>query len=484
MQKDGSSDMAPAPTAALINGIWRETRQRFLVDDPASGALLAEVSDAGEGEAHAAVDAAAAAGVRWASSPPRVRSEVLRRVFEAMRQAREPLARLIVQENGKTLADARVEVDYAAEFFRWFAEEGVRARGMHLQAPQGGGDLLTFKEPVGLSVLITPWNFPAAMAARKLAPALAAGCATVLKPASATPLTALALARILHDCGAPPGVVNVLPSSKAGAVSRVLLSRPEVRKLSFTGSTEVGRGLLALASERVINCSMELGGDAPLLVFDDADLDLAVEQSLIAKMRNGGQACTSANRFYVQAGVFDAFVDRFSRRMQALRIGPGLEPATDLGPLISASAQAAMGRVVAHALARGATLATGGAAPDRPGHFFAPTVLAARGERELVDGEVFGPVAAVMRFTDEAEAVRRANAVAFGLAAYVFTRDLQRGLRVARALEAGMVAINKGLVSDPAAPFGGMKQSGLGREGGQEGLEAFLETKYVAADLG
>ena len=484
MHEEGGEEVAEAPKAALINGMWHETRQRLRVEDPASGALLAEVSDAGEAQAHAAVDAAAGAGAHWAGTAPRTRSELLARVFEAMQAACEPLARLIVQENGKTLADARGEVAYAAEFFRWFSEEGVRARGMHLRAPKGGGDLLTFKEPVGVSVLITPWNFPAAMAARKLAPALAAGCTTVLKPASATPLTALALAKILQDCGAPPGVVNVLPSSAAGALSQALLSRPEVRKLSFTGSTEVGRGLLALAGQRVINCSMELGGDAALLVFDDADLDLAVEQSLIAKMRNGGQACTSANRLYVQAGVFEAFLERLRARMQALRMGPGLEPGTQLGPLISQSAQGAMGQVVAAALGRGAELVTGGAAPDRPGYFFAPTVLAGRGERELVDGEVFGPIAPVMRFVAEAEAVRRANAVAFGLVAYVFTGDLQRGLRVARALQAGMVAINKGLVSDPAAPFGGVKQSGLGREGGAEGLEAFLETKYVAADLG
>ena len=484
MHEDGAQEAAAAPKGVLINGVWRETGRWFAVEDPASSELLAHVSDASEAQAHAAVDAAAAAGPGWARAAPRVRTELLRRAFEAMRLAREPLARLIVRENGKPLADAIAEVEYAAEFFRWFSEEGARARGMHLRTPKGGGDLLTFKEPVGVSVLITPWNFPAAMAARKLAPALAAGCATILKPASATPLTALALAQILLDCGAPPGVVNVLPSSQAGAVSRALLSRPEVRKLSFTGSTEVGRGLLALAGERVINCSMELGGDAPLVVFDDADLDLAVEQSMIAKLRNGGQACTSANRLYVQAGVFEPFLERLCARMQALRLGPGLEPGVELGPLISRSAQEAMGQVTAAALARGAALLTGGAAPERPGYFFAPTVLAERDGRELVDGEVFGPIAPVMRFTDAAEAVRRANAPAFGLAAYVFTRDLQRGLRVARALEAGMVAINKGLLSDPAAPFGGMKQSGLGREGGEEGLEAFLETKYVAADLG
>jgi succinate-semialdehyde dehydrogenase/glutarate-semialdehyde dehydrogenase len=483
MQNPLPDEVEAVPKGLLIGGEWREALRRFAVNDPATGAELAQVADADEADARAAVEAAAAAGPGWARMPPRERGELLRRIFSAMEAAREPLARLIVRENGKTLRDARAEVEYAAEFFRWFSEEAVRARGMHLSAPKGVGDLLTLKQPVGVCVLITPWNFPAAMAARKLAPALAAGCTVVLKPASATPLTALAIARIAQDCGAPPGVVNVLPSSRAGSIAQALLGCAAVRKLSFTGSTAVGRTLLALAAERVVNCSMELGGDAPLLVFDDADLDLAVAETMRAKMRNGGQACTSANRIYVQAGVHARFLERLAAAMAALRVGPGLEPESEVGPMINQEAQAKMAAVVEAARARGAAIVTGGAAPARTGWFFTPTVLAGGDGGELVEGEVFGPIAPVMRFAEPEEAVLRANATAFGLVAYVFSRDLRRAMGVARALESGMVAINKGMVSDPAAPFGGVKQSGLGREGGQEGMEAFLETKYLALDL-
>lgn len=477
---DGS--FAP-PHDLLIGGLWRSAKQRFEVLNPATEAVLAEVADGTEADGLAAVEAASAALPSWAATAPRERSEILHRAFERMLAEQAPLARLMVLENGKALRDAMAEVAYAAEFFRWFAEEAVRARGELLRAPGGRGDILVVQEPVGVSLLVTPWNFPAAMATRKLAPALAAGCTAVLKPASETPLTALAIARILEESGAPPGVVNVVTTQRSGPVVAAMLGAAPVRKLSFTGSTEVGRILLAQAAKRVVNCSMELGGDAPLIVCDDADLELAVEGALLAKMRNGGQACTAANRIYVQSGLYEPFLERFSARMQGLKLGDGLEADVELGPLINRKAQASMAEVVRDARQRGATLVSGGGTPERRGFFFQPTVLASSDGAELVDHEVFGPVAPVMRFSEIEEAIRRANAVDYGLVAYVFTQDLQRGLQICRGLETGMVALNRGMISDPAAPFGGVKQSGLGREGGRLGLEAFLEPKYIAAQL-
>jgi succinate-semialdehyde dehydrogenase/glutarate-semialdehyde dehydrogenase len=455
------------------------------VVDPATGRVFAEVAAAAPADGRRAVDAAAAALPGWSATAPRARGEALRRAFEFMTARGEWLARLIVRESGKSLADARGEVAYAAEFLRWFAEEAVRAAGTIVTAPAGDKEILALREPVGVCVLVTPWNFPAAMATRKIGPALAAGCTVVLKPASATPLTALAVADLLHEAGVPAGVVNVVPAARTGPLVDALLADPRVRKLSFTGSTEIGRVLLRACAERVVSTSMELGGNAPFVVCDDADLDVAVEAAVIAKMRNGGQSCIAANRFYVHDAVHDAFVEELAARMSALRLGPGLDPATDVGPLIDAAAAADVDRHVRGALARGARVAAGGpgsaGAPGLGPAFSPPTVLVdVDPEDPLLDVEIFGPVAPVVRWHDEDDVVRRAGATEMGLAAYVVSADAGRAMRLARRLDAGVVGINRGLVSDPAAPFGGTRQSGLGREGGHEGLEQYLETKYVA----
>ncbi|WP_421697323.1 NAD-dependent succinate-semialdehyde dehydrogenase [Ancylobacter sp.] len=463
---------------------WPEAGARIPVIDPSNGAVLAEVPDAGVAEAMAAVNAAAAAAPAWRATPPRRRSEILRRCFELMTARADDLARLISLENGKALRDARGEVAYAAEFFRWNAEEAVRISGNFALSPAGGNHIIVEYEPIGIGVLITPWNFPAAMATRKIAPALAAGCTVVLKPASETPLTAYALAALYEEAGVPPGVVNVLTTSTPGPVTAAMLADPRVRKLSFTGSTPVGRALLAEAAKNVISCSMELGGNAPLLVFDDADLDVAIEGAMLAKMRNAGEACTAANRIYVQAGLYDRFAEELTRRMAALKVGPGVDGATECGPMITGKAVDKIERLVEDALARGARLLCGGTRPQGPGHFYPPTVLAdVPADAAMACEEIFGPVAALSRFETEDEAVALANATEYGLAAYVFTRDLARGLRVSRRIETGMVGLNRGLVSDPAAPFGGTKQSGLGREGGHHGVMEFLEAKYIATGL-
>ncbi|MBM7508491.1 succinate-semialdehyde dehydrogenase/glutarate-semialdehyde dehydrogenase [Nocardioides salarius] len=454
---------------------------RFDVLDPATGRVLASVADGTVDDAMAAVDAAAAAADAWAAAPPRERSEVLRRAFELMRERGEELAFLISLENGKALTDARGEVAYAAEFFRWYAEEAVRAGGEVTTAPSGANKILVLRQPVGVCVLVTPWNFPAAMATRKIGPALAAGCTVVLKPASDTPLTALLMARILEDAGVPPGVVNVLPARRSGAVVSAMLHDPRVRKLSFTGSTEVGRVLLREAADQVVNCSMELGGNAPFLVLDDADLDAAVDGAMIAKMRNGGEACTAANRFYVHADVADEFSRRLAERMAALRVGPGTHDDTEVGPLVNEESAAKVAELVDGAVADGARVVTGGSRPDREGFYYEPTVLLDVPRTSGILGEeIFGPVAPVVTFTDEDEAVAMANDTEYGLVSYVYTRDLARGLRVSERLDSGMVGLNRGVVSDPAAPFGGTKQSGVGREGGHEGMLDYLESKYVA----
>ncbi|KGM35803.1 NAD-dependent succinate-semialdehyde dehydrogenase, partial [Inquilinus limosus] len=396
----------------------------------------------------------------------------------------EDLARLIALENGKALRDARGEVAYAADFFRWNAEEAVRVCGDFMLSPTGANHIVVDYEPVGICVLVTPWNFPAAMATRKIAPALAAGCTVVLKPASETPLTAYALAALCTEAGVPPGVVNVLTTSTPGPVTAAMLADPRVRKLSFTGSTQIGRLLLAEAARHVVSCSMELGGNAPLIVFDDADLELAIEGAMLAKMRNGGEACTAANRLYVQSGLYDRFAAELAARMAALTLGPGTDPATECGPMINPAAVDKIERLVDDALSRGARLLCGGRRPDGPGCFYPPTVLdGVPADAAMAQEEIFGPVAALSRFETEDEAVALANATEYGLAAYVFTRDLARGLRVCRRLETGMVGLNRGLVSDPAAPFGGTKQSGLGREGGAQGVLEFLEAKYIATRL-
>jgi succinate-semialdehyde dehydrogenase/glutarate-semialdehyde dehydrogenase len=454
---------------------------RFDVHDPATGEVIASVADGSVDDAIAAVDAAAAAAGAWAATAPRERSEILRRAFELMRERSEELAHLISLENGKALADARGEVAYAAEFFRWYAEEAVRASGSVMTAPSGANRIVVLQQPVGICVLVTPWNFPAAMATRKIGPALAAGCTVVLKPASDTPLTALLMAKILEDAGVPAGVVNVLPARRSGAVVSAMLHDPRVRKLSFTGSTEVGRVLLREAADQVINCSMELGGNAPFLVLDDADLDAAVDGAMIAKMRNAGEACTAANRFYVHADVADEFSRRLAARMGALRVGPGTSDDTEVGPLVNEESVAKVAELVDGAVADGARVVLGGTRPDRVGYYYEPTVLLdVPRTAGILAEEIFGPVAPVVTFTDEADAVRMANDTEFGLVSYVYTSDLARGMRVSEALDSGMVGLNRGLVSDPAAPFGGTKQSGVGREGGHEGMLDYLESKYVA----
>ncbi|MER7273303.1 NAD-dependent succinate-semialdehyde dehydrogenase [Dactylosporangium sp. NPDC000244] len=467
----------------FIAGEWVGGADRIPVTDPATAEVLAEVADGTVEDMLAAVGAAHSAAGAWAGLPPRRRAAVLLRAYELMVERSDMLARLIVLENGKTLADARGEVGYAAEFFRWYAEEAVRLAGTVGTAPGGGHRILVTHAPVGVSLLVTPWNFPAAMATRKIGPALAAGCTVVLKPASDTPLTALAVAALLGEAGVPDGVVNVVPSRRSGAVVSAALHDPRVRKLSFTGSTEVGRVLLHEAADRVVSCSMELGGNAPFLVFDDADLDAAVAGAMVAKMRNGGQACTAANRFYVHRAVVDEFVARFGAAMDSLTVGSGLDDGVGLGPLINASSRDKVAELVDASVDSGARLHTGGRVPDRPGFFYAPTVLTdVPASAPVLADEIFGPVAPVVAFEAEDEAVALANDTEYGLVSYLYTEDLSRGLRVAERLETGMVGLNRGLVSEPAAPFGGVKQSGLGREGARAGIEAFLEPRYVAVD--
>ena len=454
---------------------------RFEVADPATGQVLTTVADGTVEDAIAAVDAAEAGAADWAATAPRERAEILRRAFELMTARADEVAHLISLENGKALVDARGETAYAAEFFRWYAEEAVRAAGELMTAPSGANRIMVVQQPVGIAVLVTPWNFPAAMATRKIGPALAAGCTMILKPASDTPLTALLMATILQDAGVPPGVLNVLPARQSGAVVSAMLHDPRVRKLSFTGSTEVGRILLKEAADQVINCSMELGGNAPFVVFEDADLDAALDGAMIAKMRNGGEACTAANRFFVHTDVADDFSRRLADRMAALRVGPGTDEATQVGPLVNEDTVAKVDELVRGAVHAGSRVVTGGSRPDRPGFYFTPTVLTdVPPDATILREEIFGPVAPIVTFTDEAQAVAMANNTEYGLVSYIYTRDLARGLRVSEALGSGMVGLNRGLVSDPAAPFGGTKQSGIGREGGHEGMLDYLESKYIA----
>jgi succinate-semialdehyde dehydrogenase/glutarate-semialdehyde dehydrogenase len=472
-----------APTQLLIGGERRDAADGSLIDvyDPATAAVLARVADGSVADGLSAVEAAAQAGPAWAATPPRQRGEVLRRAFELMTEHAEELAHLIVLENGKALRDARGEVAYAAEFFRWYAEEAVRGSGELGTAPSGANRILVLRQPIGVCVLVTPWNFPAAMATRKIGPALAAGCSLVLKPASDTPLTALAIGALLEQAGVPAGVVNVVPSRKSGPVVSAMLHDPRVRKLSFTGSTEVGRTLLHEAADSVVNTSMELGGNAPFLVLDDADIPAAVQGAMIAKMRNGGEACTAANRFYVHRSVADEFSRGLAEAMGRLVVGPGSDPSTELGPLVNPAAVSKVDELVTGALDDGARALIGADRPDRTGWYYNPTVLTNVDKADPILGEeVFGPVAPIVVFDDDEEAVAAANDTEFGLVSYLYTGDLARGLRVAEALEAGMIGLNRGLVSDPAAPFGGVKQSGIGREGGHEGMLEYLESKYIA----
>jgi succinate-semialdehyde dehydrogenase / glutarate-semialdehyde dehydrogenase len=473
------------PTGLLIGGEWTGGRGggTLPVIDPSTEDALTEVADGTVEDALDAVTAAQDALAGWAATPPRARAEVLRKTFELMTANAEPLARLMSAENGKSLRDARAEATYSAEFFRWYAEEAVRMEGVLMTAPSGANRILVMRQPVGVSVLVTPWNFPAAMATRKIGPALAAGCSVVLKPASETPLTALYIAALLAEAGVPDGVVNVLTSRKSGAVVSAMLDDPRVRKLSFTGSTEVGRILLREAADTIVNCSMELGGNAPFVIFEDADIPAAVEGALLAKMRNGGEACTAANRFYVHEAVASEFSRVFAARLEALRVGPGLDESTDVGPLVNESTRSKVAELVSSAADDGSKVVTGGKAPDRRGYYYEPTVLdQVPAGAAMLRTEIFGPVAPIVRFSAEDDAIRWANDTEFGLVSYVYTRDLARGLRVSEALEAGMVGLNRGLVSDPAAPFGGVKQSGIGREGAHEGLLEFTETKYIATN--
>jgi succinate-semialdehyde dehydrogenase/glutarate-semialdehyde dehydrogenase len=471
------------PTELLIDGRWCPGENgTFDVVDPATGDVLTSVADGSPADMLAAVAAAHGAGPAWASTAPRDRSELLRATFEAMVSNEEAIAHLISSEMGKSLTDSRGEVAYAAEFFRWFAEEAVRVGGELRTSPSGANRILTLRQPVGVCVLVTPWNFPAAMAARKVAPALAAGCTVVLKPAGETPLTALLIAKLMTDAGVPAGVVNVIPTSSSGEVVSAALADGRVRKISFTGSTEVGRLLLRQAADRVVATSMELGGNDPFLVLEDADVPAAVDGAMLAKMRNGGQACTAANRFLVHRSVAAEFAARLAERMANLRQGPGTDPATELGPMVSRRAADGIAELVDEAVAAGAVPVTGGTRLDGPGFYYPATVLTnVAPTSRVVTEEIFGPVAAIVEVGSDEEALAIANASEYGLVGYVYSRDLSRALRTAERLEVGMVGINRGLVSDAAAPFGGIKQSGIGREGGYEGIDAYLETKYIAA---
>lgn len=453
------------------------------VVDPSTGEHITSVASASVSDVGDAMEAAAAAAASWRATAPRERSEILRRAFALMIERADAFAELIVLEMGKAFDEARGEIVYAAEFYRWFSEEAVRIYGSVLTSPGGDKRIVALPQPVGVCLFITPWNFPAAMVTRKIGPAIAAGCTMLWKPASDTPLTALALADLMREAGLPPGVLNVVPSNRSSKVVPAILNDSRLRKLSFTGSTEVGRTLLHGAADRVVNVSMELGGNAPFIVFEDADIEDAVRGAVVAKMRNGGQSCVAANRFYVHEAVADEFSGRFAEAMAATKVGPGMEPGVELGPLINARAQSDVHELVGAATGAGASIATGGEAPDRPGFFYMPTVLTSVARDNPVLGhEIFGPVAPVVTFDREHDAVDLANDTEHGLVAYVYTSDLAKAMRVSEAIETGMVGINRGLVSDPAAPFGGVKQSGLGREGGREGILGYVETKYIATD--
>ncbi|MGL5863077.1 MAG: NAD-dependent succinate-semialdehyde dehydrogenase [Phycicoccus sp.] len=470
------------PGGLLIGGSWREASSgaRFDVEDPATGEVLTTCADGTPEDGMAALAAAAGAQAEWAAVAPRDRGEILRRAFEAVTARADDFALLMTLEMGKAVAEARGEVTYGAEFFRWFSEEAVRVHGRWSTAPNGATRLLTMKQPVGPTLMITPWNFPLAMGTRKIGPAIAAGCTMVVKPAHETPLTMLLLAKVLRECGLPDGVLNVVTTTHSGAVCEPVIRDPRLRKLTFTGSTAVGKKLVEQSAEQLLRVSMELGGNAPFLVFEDADLDAAVDGAMLAKMRNIGEACTAANRFFVHSSLTAEFAKRLAERMGALTVGRGTEEGVDVGPLVSEKQRATVHELVTDAVERGATVLTGGGPVDGPGHFYAPTVLTdvpddARALRE----EIFGPVAPVVPFADEADAIAKANGTEYGLVGYLYSRDSARVIRVAEALEFGMVGVNTGIVSNPAAPFGGVKQSGYGREGGFEGIEEYLETKYV-----
>lgn len=474
-------DFGSLPSQLLIGGKWKSasTGATFDVENPATKLLLGKVSSASVEDGLRAAEEAQKALANWRQTQPRVKGEILRRAFELMMERKDQIADLIVLENGKPRSEAVAEVHYAAEFFRWFSEEAVRLPGHISTAPVTGRKIIELSEPIGVALLIAPWNLPAAMITRKIAPALAAGCTVVIKPASDTAFTALYLGQLLLDAGVPAGVVNIIPTKDNDVVSE-LIRDSSIRTISFTGSTRVGQLLMRKAVDRVLRCSMELGGNAPFIVFDDADIDLAVSSAMVAKMRHNAEACTAANRFLVQDGVKAEFVAKFAEKMRSLKLGDGLNPETEVGPLANAGALATMERLLADAVAAGARVVTGGSRGNETGYYFQPTVLEdVKADAEILKEEIFGPIAPVISFTTEAEAVALANSVDVGLGSYIHTRDLGRALRVAEALEVGMVGVNTGIFSDPAAPFGGVKQSGIGREGGRHGILEFLETKYI-----
>jgi succinate-semialdehyde dehydrogenase / glutarate-semialdehyde dehydrogenase len=491
------------PKGLFIAGEWRPATggATLSVEDPSTGSALTEVADATPSDALAALAAASHAQAEWAATAPRERGEILRRAHNLLLERADDLALTMTLEMGKALPESRAEISYAAEFLRWFSEEAVRIHGRYMTNTTGVGRILTMRQPVGPCVFVTPWNFPTAMGTRKIAPAIAAGCTMVVKPAQQTPLSMLALAGVLEEAGLPAGVLNVITAHHSGAVIEPLLKDPRTRKLSFTGSTEVGRALISQSSHQVLRVSMELGGNAPFLVFEDADLDAAVEGALTAKLRNVGEACTAANRFHVHESIAEEFATRMADRMAKLKVGRGTDPDVDVGPLIDERQRAVVAELVKDAVDRGAKVLCGGeamsgsGAPGVPasgdsardgggGHFYAPTVLAAvPADARVLREEIFGPVAPIASFSTEEQAVSAANSTEYGLVAYLYTRDLARAFRVSEAIEAGMVGVNQGIVSNPAAPFGGVKQSGFGREGGFEGIDEYLETKYVALGL-
>ena len=470
-------------TKMYIDGQWVDGIKTMPVTDPSDGSVIAEVAVAGPEQCEAAVAAADRAAADWAKTAPRVRSEILRKAFEIMVAEADAIATIVSKENGKVLTDAKGEVMYAAEFFRWFAEETVRVPGDFRKSPSGDKRILVTHQPIGVSLLITPWNFPAAMATRKIGPAIAAGCTMILKPASETPLTALAIVDIMERAGVPKGVINVILPEKVGESISKILHDPRVKNLSFTGSTEVGRVLIREAADRVIRCSMELGGNAPFVVFEDADIPAAVAGLMLAKMRNGGAACTAANRIYVQKSIADQFTKEFSQAMSQLKMGKGTDAGIQLGASVSIKERNKIAELVDAAVKAGGKIHTGGTTPEGAGAFYPATVISVDKTNDILNHEVFGPVAPIVTFDTDAEAIQLANSTDFGLISYVFTKDLARAIRTAEAIESGMVAINKGVISDPAAPFGGVKQSGLGREGGFDGIHEFLETKYIGVEI-
>jgi succinate-semialdehyde dehydrogenase / glutarate-semialdehyde dehydrogenase len=480
---DQASVLERVPTQLLVGGRWRDATggATLAVEDPSTGESLVEVADAEPDDALAALAAAADAQGEWAVHPPRERGEILRRAFEEIVARTDELALLMTLEMGKSVAESRAEITYAAEFFRWFSEEASRIHGRYMVNTTGKGRILTMRQPVGPCVFVTPWNFPTAMGTRKIAPAIAAGCTIVVKPAQQTPLSMLALAKILEGAGLPGGVLNVITAKRSGELIEPLLKDARTRKLSFTGSTEVGRRLIEQSAEQILRVSMELGGNAPFLVFEDADLDAAVDGAMLAKMRNVGEACTAANRFHVHESLADEFAKRMAGRMGALKVGRGTDEDVDVGPLIDEDQRAKVAELVSDATERGAKLLLGGERVGERGYFYAPTVLASvPDDARLLGEEIFGPVAPVASFSSDEQAIAAANRTEYGLVAYVYTRDLDRAFRVSEAIETGMVGLNQGVVSNPAAPFGGVKQSGFGREGGFEGIGEYLETKYVA----